>query len=875
MLLWPYMNLPKTYIAKDYEKNIYQKWLDSKCFEANPKSTKKHYSISLPPPNETGVLHVGHSLGLTLEDILIRHHRSLGYDVLWLPGTDHAAIATENVVEKILLKEGSSKHKLGREQFINRTKQFVAGSRETINSQIKAMGASLDWSRSRYTLDDTLSRVVSEVFVKMYNDGLIYRGYRIVNWDPNLQTNVSDDEVEYIEEKAKLYTFQFGPFEISTARPEVKFADKYIVVNPKDKRYSKYKHLETFDIEWINGKVKATLIKDESVDPKFGTGAMTITPWHSQVDFDLALKYNLDKEQIIDLNGKLLDIAGEFKGMTINDARPKIVQKLHSKGLLLKVEDNYLHKLAVNSRGKGTIEPQIRLQWFIDVNKEVVLWKGQKKSFKQILQSVIREGDIKIIPKHFEKTYFNWINNLRDWCISRQIWWGHQLPVWYKDNVDKNEIYVGLNPPEDQTGWKRDQDTLDTWFSSSLWTFSTLIDQKFAKDYSVSLKEMLNQSLDFKTYHPTNVLETGWDIIFFWVARMILSTTYTTGQIPFKEVYLHGLIRSENGKKMSKSDPESNIDPLEVIEEYGADSLRLALIQGITAGRDIRLGKSKIITNRNFCNKLWNVARYIEDQEISDDDRVELKSEADHWIISRLNLTSKGVIKDLNNYRFSDAYHKIYHFLRDELADWYIEASKVQENPNLLKYILKNFLITCHPIAPFITEAIWQSLDQEDLLALKTYKEIIEFDSSKAQNFERLVTIVKELRLIKKSLDIKKLAINSSSGLINRNFETIKKLVRIEKLEDGASTSNKTLTIAEESFTLNIDNTVFKKYLSDLEIKKGLLDNFINNLNKRLQNRSYLDKAPEELIEESRKQLQDALKDLELINSQIIIIKNS
>ncbi len=868
------MNLPKTYIAKDFEETIYQKWLDSKYFEANPKSNKKHYSISLPPPNETGVLHVGHSLGLTIEDILIRHHRSLGYDVLWLPGTDHAAIATENVMERMLEKQGLNKFKLGRQDFIKRTREFVGESREIINSQIKAMGASLDWSRSRYTMDDTLNRVVSEVFVKMYNDGLIYRGYRIVNWDPKLQTNVSDDEVEYIEEKSKLYTLKFGPFEISTARPEVKFADKYIVVNPKDKRYQKYKHLETFDIDWINGKIKATLIKDESVDPEFGTGAMTITPWHSQVDFDLSQKYNLDKEQVIDFEGKLMDIAGEFKGMPITTARPKIIEKLQQKGLLVKVEENYLHKLAVNSRGKGVIEPQIRLQWFVDVNKEVVSWKGHKRSFKQILQSVIREGDIKIIPKHFEKTYFNWIDNLRDWCISRQIWWGHQIPAWYRKD-DQNEVYVGLTPPKDSSKWQRDQDTLDTWFSSSLWTFSTLIDPKYAKDFSLSLEDMLNLSLDFKAYHPTSVIETGWDILFFWVARMILATTYATGQIPFKNVYLHGLVRSENGKKMSKSEPDSNIDPLEVIEEYGADSLRLALIQGMTAGRDIRLGKSKIITNRNFCNKLWNVARYIEDKKANDLNKVELTSDADHWIVSKLNDTTKSVIKDLDNYRFSDAYHKIYHFLRDQLADWYIEASKASENPALLNYVLKNFLIICHPLAPFITEAIWQSLDQNDLLTTKKYEDIMSFDLKKSENFNRLTLIVSELRLIKKSLDINYLAINSDSELINRNFEIIKKLANIQKFESSNKSSYQTVRIEGESITLNVDHNLFKKYLSDLLLKKSSLKALISNLNKRLQNKSYLDKAPEELVMDSRKQLHAAEEELKVIKNQIDIFKES
>jgi valyl-tRNA synthetase len=499
------MKLPKVYEAGKYEEDIYALWDKSQLFVADPSSKKEHYSISMPPPNETGTLHIGHALFVTLQDILARQARGQGKDVLWLPGTDHAALPVNAIIEKQLAEQGTDKHKIGREEFLRRTRAFVGDSRETINSQIRAMGASVDWSRARYTLDDALNRCVNETFVKMYNDGLIYRGHRIVNWDPVLETNVSDDELVYREEQGAFYTFQYGPFQIGTARPETKFADKYVVMHPDDNRYKQYQHGQQFQAEWINGPITATVIKDESVDPKFGTGVMTITPWHSQVDFEIAERHKLDKEQIIDFHGKLLPIAGEFAGQAIAEARPKIVEKLRQKGLLVKVDENYAHNIALNDRGKGVIEPQIRLQWFVDVNKPVVPWKGQQLSLKQVMQQVIRDKDIDLIPKRYEKVYFHWIDNLRDWCVSRQIWWGHRIPVWYRTHAldDRKDQYVGIVPPSDTSEgwheWEQDPDTLDTWFSSALWTWSTLVDQKLAADPTVPFKDLLERSPDFKT----------------------------------------------------------------------------------------------------------------------------------------------------------------------------------------------------------------------------------------------------------------------------------------------------------------------------------------------------------------------------------------
>ena len=453
------MKLSKAYNPNEHEENIYKLWNKAGVFTADPTSDKKRFTISMPPPNETGTLSLGHALFLTIQDIMARYNRQAGKDVLWLPGTDHAALAVNAIIEKKLAEEGTDKHEVGREEFLKRTREFVGNSRETMLEQMRAMGASADWTRLRYTLDDALNRCVNETFVKMYEDGLIYRGARIVNWDPNLQTTISDDEIEYQDETTKFYIFQYGPFEIGTARPETKFGDKYVVMHPDDERYAQYKHGDTFEAEWINGPITATVIKDETIDPEFGTGVMTITPWHSAVDFEIAERHGLDKEQIIDEDGKLMKIADEFEGMTIAEARQKIVDKLHNKGLLVKINDMYEHKIAVNERGKGVIEPQIKLQWWIDVNKPAVDWKGAKKSLKEVLQSVVREGDIDIIPARFKKTYFHWIDNLRDWCISRQIWWGHQVPAWYKEGSDETTCW-NTQSPKDESGWKRDEDTL-------------------------------------------------------------------------------------------------------------------------------------------------------------------------------------------------------------------------------------------------------------------------------------------------------------------------------------------------------------------------------------------------------------------------------
>jgi valyl-tRNA synthetase len=877
------MKLPKIYEPGQYESDIYALWEKSGVFTADPTSDKEHFSIAMPPPNETGTLSIGHALFITLQDIMARYNRAQGKDVLWLPGTDHAALPVNAIIEKKLAEEGTDKHAIGRDEFLRRTKEFVGNSRDTMINQMRAVGASADWSRLRYTLDDALNRCVNETFTKMYDDGLIYRGARIVNWDPNLQTTISDDEVEHKEEKGKFYTFKYGPFEIGTARPETKFGDKYVVMHPDDERYKDWKHGDTLEVEWINGPITATIIKDEAADPDFGTGVMTITPWHSHLDFELAEKHALDKEQIIDFHGNLLPVAQEFAGMSISEARDKIVDKLKQKGLLVGTDENYVHNLAVNERGKGVIEPQIKLQWWIDVNKEVVDWKGSKRSLKQVMQSVIHEGDIEIMPKRFEKIYFHWVDNLRDWCISRQIWWGHRIPVWYRHDTDgREETFVGTQPPTDQSEgwneWEQDPDTLDTWFSSALWTWSTLVDPEKASDYSLDFEELLKQSPDFQAYHPTSVMETGWDILFFWVTRMILSTTYMTGQVPFKKVYLHGLIRAEDGKKMSKSRPESIIDPLDVIPKYGTDALRMALIMGVSPGADQNWGWGKIEANRNFCNKLWNIARYIEDLvgDTHGAGEIEAKSAADHWVLRELGNATYVISEHLDALRFGEAYEVLYHFVWDDFADWYIEASKAQQNLPLLQHCLEAILTIAHPFAPFVTETIWQTLgwqgSEEDVstLAAQGWPTISTSDTSKAKEFEIVKDIVSEARFITRALHVQGATLlYSASEAISSNADLIARLARLKAVSEGqGSDEGVTLTSTSQNAWLDIDKDTARQYGEELAAKKYAQEKVVAQLEGRLSNKSYVDNAPEAVVQQTKDRLEEARQQLEAIETE-------
>ncbi len=698
----------KPYQPQETEPRIYEAWEASGYF--NPDTCIKNgvtsenaepYSIVLPPPNVTGRLHMGHALMLAIEDILVRFNRMRGKKTLWIPGTDHAAIATQSVVEKQIKKdENKSRHDLGREELLKRIGAFAKESHDTITSQVKTMGASLDWSREAFTLDETRSKAVRTAFEQMYDAGLIYRGNRIVNWDPKGQTTISDDEIVYEERSAKLYTFKYSkdfPIAISTTRPETKVGDVAVAVHPEDERYKDLVGKE-YEAVFCDVPIKIKIIADQSVEKEFGTGALGVTPAHSQIDWDIAERHNLPKDKIVINEYAKMTVPGRLSGLKTTDAREAVVEWLRSEGLLEKEED-IKQNVSTAERTGGIVEPLPKLQWWVAVNKEV---PGRGKTLKELMLEPVRNGELKIIPDHFEKTYFHWIENLRDWCISRQIWYGHRIPVWYRGD----EIAVGEAPEGD--GWQQDEDTLDTWFSSGLWTFSTLGWPEKTKDLA--------------TYHPTAIIETGYDILFFWIARMILMTEFALGTVPFKTVYLHGLVRDAQGRKMSKS-LGNNLDPLDIAAKFGADAARMALVVGNTPGTDTRISEDKVKGYKHFANKLWNITRFILENTQNADASAPL-TEADGALKTAFDAIARDVTTDIEEYRVYLAAEKLYHYAWHELADKILEESKPifqgsdeaakASRARFLTETLDALLKLLHPFMPFVTEEIYQSLPQKD-----------------------------------------------------------------------------------------------------------------------------------------------------------------
>ena len=714
----------KPYNGNEVEDSIYRDWIDSGYF--NPDNLKneiidkdvdgkeKVFSIVLPPPNVTGTLHTGHSIMLAIQDIMVRYKRMSGHRTLWIPGTDHAAIATQSVVEKKLQKEeGKSKYDLGREDFLRKVNEFAQESHDTIVDQSKKMGASLDWSREAYTLDEKRNFAVRTAFKKMYDDGLIYRGNRIVNWDPKGQTVISDDELVYEERKANLYTFKYWkdfPIAISTTRPETKVGDTAVAVHPEDERYKQYVG-KTFEGEFCGVNIKVKIIADKEVEKDFGTGALGVTPAHSKIDWAMAERHDLEKKQVINEYAKMINCNTELDGKKVGEAREIIVNWLRSNDLMIK-EEEISQNVSTAERTGGIIEPLPKLQWFVDVEKEVEHF-GRQTSLKNLMREVVDDNQVEFLPERFGKIYMHWINNLEPWCISRQIWFGHRIPVWY--HKETNEIYCDIDAPKDIENWIQDEDTLDTWFSSGLWTFSTL-----------GWPDL--ESKDFIKYHPTNVLETGYDIIFFWVARMILMSKYLLNEIPFKTVYLHGLVRDTQGRKMSKSLGNA-MNPLDVIEKYGTDALRMALIIGTGPGNDSKLGDEKLKAYKHFGNKIWNATRFVLEKtaDLEGNAKIENLNEVHLEIYKVWKEKIKDITTDLENYRFYLAGEKLYDYFWKTFADVLIEECKKEivdntENKvsaqNLLLILLREQIISIHPFMPFITEEIWKEIknDTDDLL---------------------------------------------------------------------------------------------------------------------------------------------------------------
>ena len=718
----------KPYNPQETESRIYKMWEESGYFNPDnlPERHKEKYTISMPPPNVTGILHMGHALMVTLEDVMIRYQRMRGKKTLWLPGTDHAAIATQSKVEKIIKKEeDKSRYDLGREELLRRIDIFAKQSHDTIISQIKTFGASCDWSREAFTLDEKRNKAVRTVFKKMYDDGLIYRGYRIVNWDPKGQTTISDDEIVYEERDAKFYTFKYSkdfPISISTTRPETKVGDTAVAVHPEDERYQQYIGKE-YDAVFCGVPIHIKIIADKEVDKEFGTGALGVTPAHSAIDWEMGQKNNLPVIPVIDEKARMIVGNERILGKKTTEAREVIVEWLRTEGLLEK-EESVKQNVSTAERTGGIVEPLPKLQWFVAVNKPFKIEhseiegikSGQETTLKEIMRNAVERGQINILPDYFNKTYFHWIDKLGDWCISRQIWYGHRIPVWYKGD----QIFCGDEAPKED-GWSQDEDTLDTWFSSAMWTFSTLGWPEKTKDLSF--------------YHPTDVLETGYEILFFWVARMILMTGYNLGTIPFHTIYLHGTVRDAKGRKMSKT-LGNGIDPIDIANKFGADAGRMSLIIGNTPGTDMNISEDKVKAYKNFANKIWNITRFVL-ESTKDTKYVEdfnKYSEADKKLIEERDSLLSDVTKDMEDYRFYMAGDKIYQYTWKNFADVILEdskkifvsdsapsASSPHESASMKKESRKQFLLntlriiitSLHPFMPFVTEEIWQSIKNE------------------------------------------------------------------------------------------------------------------------------------------------------------------
>ncbi|MBI5072023.1 valine--tRNA ligase [Candidatus Falkowbacteria bacterium] len=868
--------LEKVYNPKAVEDGIYDKWEKSGYFnpdnlprQAKPRQGRgKSFSIVMPPPNVTGTLHLGHAVMLAVEDILIRYHRMRGERALWLPGTDHAAIATQTKVEKLLKERGGkTRHDLGRDKFLDEVDKFITSTKSTIKNQVRKMGSSCDWSREAYTLDEPRSRAVRTVFKMMHDDGLIYRGERIVNWCPGCGSTLADDEVEYKTQKAKFYTFKYSPdfpFAISTTRPETKLGDTAVAVSPKDERYKEYVG-KIFKINFVGVPLKIKIIADRSIDMAFGTGALGVTPAHSMADWQMAEKNNLPIIKVIDEQGKIRPGFAEYSGKSTTEAREKIIEKLKAAGLLEK-EEEIENNLSVCYRCGTPVEPLPSLQWFIDVNKKILKYKKSLKelSLEAVKKGVFGQKKIKIIPERFEKVYFHWMENLRDWCISRQIWFGHRVPVWYRGA----EIYVGVEPPQGE-GWKQDPDTLDTWFSSGLWTFSTL--------------GWPEKTKDLKNYHPTSVLETGYDILFFWIARMILMTTYVLGDIPFYNVYLHGLIRDEKGRKMSKS-LGNIIDPLDMIEKYGTDAVRLSLVLGTSPGNDTKLSDEKIAGFRNFTNKLWNIGRYVIEKTKGESGNKKLaaKTLAEKWILSRLNSVVNEVTKNLDEFEFSQAGEKLRAFTWDEFADWYIEISKIQSNPSLLVTLYSLLLKLWHPFMPYVTEVLWPNFDEKLLMISdwpKVEKKLVNKKAEKDfEVLKNVVTAIRGMRADYKIEPAKRVSIEIFGGIKTKLLEEqagiIKTLARVENLVIKKSGTKPEWSVGSVVEGVEIylplaglidvpkEKARLEKELSEAEKYLGVLEN-------KLFNKAFLANAPKELVAGEKEKLKLQKEKVQKIKDQL------
>jgi len=863
--------LSKAYNPAENEDRIYQKWNDSGFFNPdnlNLPDEAASYTIMLPPPNITDKLHMGHSAMVAIEDLLIRYHRLKGERTLWLPGTDHAAIATQNVVEKKLFREqGKTRHDLGRKLFLEEVWKFLDTTQGEILHQMRKLGASLDWSRLAFTLDEPRQKAVRRMFSDMYREGAIYRGERIVNWCPRCHSTLSDDEVEYKEQAAKLYTFRYEagfPIAISTTRPETKLGDTAIAVNPKDERYKKYIGQE-FKVNFCGQALKIKIIADRNVEMGFGTGALGVTPAHSMIDWQMAQENDLPVIKVIDEDGRIKEGFGIYSGKDTIAARELIVSELNSQGLLEKEED-LVNNLSICYRCNTPIEPIPSRQWFISVDKK--LERLGNKSLKEKALDAAKSEEIKFIPERFNKRYCDWMENLHDWCISRQIWFGHQIPVWYKGD----ETYVGESAP-DGDGWQQDTDTLDTWFSSGMWTFSTL---GWPDNFSDGKKIG-----DLKRFHPTQVLETGYEIITLWVSRMIMMSFFALGEVPFRSVYLHGMILDSQGKKMSKS-KGNGTDPLDVIAKFGADAARLSILMGFTPGNDSRFSEDKAEAKRNLINKIWNISRFIlttTDEKFfsAPDDKIPaVKTAADRWIMRELSDLIGRVTSRIDNFDFSLAAEDLDEFTRDKLADWYLEIAKIEKDKEeILIYILRKLLILWHPIIPFVTETIWESFNSS-LLMVESWPAAFSVEpiAGDIEVIKNIVTAIRNARSENKVEPAKKLDAvmygHKTTAILEANAELIKNLrTGLSGLiikESGEKIDGAILAVCGEIEIYLVGLIDPEKERERIRKEIANLEQLIKNQEQKLQNADFVERAPAQIIAAEQEKLTNYRLELDKIS---------
>ena len=855
---------------KTFEEEIYQNWEKNEYFKPSEDKTKKPYTIVIPPPNITGKLHMGHALDNTLQDILIRYKRMRGFNTLWVPGTDHASIATEAKIVEKLKEEGTSKEELGREEFLKRAWQWKDEYGGTILNQLKKLGCSCDWSRERFTMDEGLSNAVKYVFVKLYNKGLIYRGKRMINWCPYCNTSISDAEVEYEEEPTHLWYIKYpvkgeeGRFLIvATTRPETMLGDTGVAVHPEDERYKDLVG-KTVILPIMNKEIP--VIADEFVEREFGTGAVKLTPAHDVNDYQAALKHNLEIIEVFDENFKMGNLHPDYEGMDLYEAREKIVEKLKQEGYLIKIED-YTHNVGKCYRCHHTIEPKISEQWFVKMEP---LAKPAIKA--------VKEGKVKFIPERFDKIYYNWMENIQDWCISRQLWWGHRIPAYYCEEC--KEIIVAESMPEKCpkcgcTHLHQDEDTLDTWFSSALWPFSTL--------------GWPEATEDFKYFYPTSTLVTGYDIIFFWVARMIFSGLEHTGEAPFEKVFIHGIVRDSQGRKMSKS-LGNGIDPLEVIDKYGTDALRFSLVLGISPGNDIRYMPEKLESASNFANKLWNASKFVLSniKNISEEEANKLISGLpenlcyeDKWILSKLNKLIKEVTNNLENFELGIATQKVYDFIWNEFCDWYIEMVKPRlydENCKTkfsaqytLNKVLTDALKLLHPVMPFVTEKIYKELyTNDESIMISKWPEAslqVSFESEEEQ-IEKLKNIITGIRNLRTNLNVhpsKKSTLifvtKNGADMIKNSEEMIKKLAFANEIickEKKENIPQNAMSVLENGIEVYLpfeELVDIGEEKERLQKEKEKLISEVERAEKMLSNLGFVNKAPEAKINEEKEKL--------------------